>query len=155
VEAAALPVIEARACSLRPTLSVRLREPRVRLTNWQSLRLRLRARQIVTSTTRHARCRAAFDVIGPARPSRQSLRSCHVGRCDAGPQATGQALRCRRRASMRCHATCGGFGLVEGAQTEACPPRSPHAPPSLVRGTCGGSLMRWAQRLTASAAWTS
>jgi len=110
--------------------------------------------QIVTPVTRHTRCRAAevLEVIDPARPARQS-RTC--GSLGVTPAAETPGLResgaaCAAavapdelaRLPRRC------AGLIRGSAAPARPTAlPPAAPPSCVRGTCGGIFERWARKL--------
>ena len=121
---------------------------------------KLRPCQIVTPVTRHARCLAAerLEVIGPARPPRQSLTFGSLGVTSAAeaPDLRGWVVVFAATAApnklahrpRRCVDRNAGQRVRQSSQRAP-----PTAPPSSVRGTCGGSSSGGPGKcLTASAA---
>jgi hypothetical protein len=109
------------------------------------------AGQIVTPVTRHARCRAAEcdEVIGPARPPRQSLRlvARRPQRRRISEAGRSPSLQPPRQASW--HVGRDAASPEHGAaRAPVVPPRSPQLRPRrITRGTCGGIFKRWAGKL--------
>ena len=75
---------------------------------------------------------------------------CHVSRRDAELQGLGGRLRCNRCA-RRAVTSAATLGRPSKQRGSACARRPtalpPAAPPSFVRGTCGGIFKRWAGKL--------